>query len=150
MVELTDHQRHELDRLMNTGRESARKITRARLDFAHLVRDLLDGPYRYATQVVLVIDKPEHARYGQPVRRVPAGRGPAAGRPAGDPPHAEARVVAQRGQVDLAALGKRLPDRLDDVATLTRHAAVEADRNEAKKGCRWQFTTADARIKLVS
>ena len=30
-VVLTDEQRHELDRLVNTGRDSARKITRARV-----------------------------------------------------------------------------------------------------------------------
>ena len=30
-VVLTDEQRHDLDRLVNTGRESARKITRARV-----------------------------------------------------------------------------------------------------------------------
>ena len=53
-------------------------------------------------------------------------------------------------EVDLAALDKRLPDRLGDAATLARHAAaVEADRNAAGKGCDWRFTTADARIKLA-
>src|SRR3954451_9527936 len=31
VVDLTDGQRQELDRLVNTGRESARKITRARI-----------------------------------------------------------------------------------------------------------------------
>lgn len=65
---------------------------------------------------------------------------------------AEARRLAERleihhtpkrgswlevAEVDLAALDKRLRDRIDDVATLARHAAaVEADWNEAKKGCR--------------
>ena len=53
-------------------------------------------------------------------------------------------------EVDLAALGRRLPNRLDDAATLARHAAaIEADRNGAAKGCDWRFTTADARIKLA-
>ena len=129
------------------------KVTdrRTRLDFAHFVRDLLDGPYRYATTVVLVIDNLN--THG------------VASLYAAFPP-AEARRLAERleihhtpkhgswlnvAEVDLAALGKRLPDRLDDVATLARHAAaVEADRNEAGKGCDWRFTTVDARIKLAS
>ena len=80
-------------------------------------------------------------------------------------PPAEARRLADRleihhtpkhgswlnvAEVELAALDKRLPDRLGDAATLARHAAaVEADRNEAGKGCDWRFTTADARIKLA-
>ena len=51
----------------------------------------------------------------------------------------------------VSALGKRLPVRIDDAATLARHAAaIEADRNEAGNGCDWRFTTADARIKLAS
>ena len=54
-------------------------------------------------------------------------------------------------EVELSTLGKRLPDRADDVATLARHvAAVEEDRNHAKRGCTWRFTAADARIKLAS
>ena len=53
-------------------------------------------------------------------------------------------------EVDLVALGKRLPDRLDDAETLARHAAaVEEDRNAAGKGCDWRLTTADARIELA-
>jgi hypothetical protein len=91
-VALTDEQRQELDRLVNTGVESVRKtaqidhayllgppdgdgqpVRRVRTagrvaaevqgdraagpaDFACFVRDLLDGPYRYATKVVSVMD----------------------------------------------------------------------------------------------
>ena len=54
-------------------------------------------------------------------------------------------------EVELATLGKRLPDRVEDAAALARHvAAVEEDRNHAKRGCAWRFTAADARIKLAS
>ena len=128
------------------------KVTerRARPDFAHFVRDLLDGPYRYATQVVLVMDNLNTHDTASLYAAFP----PAEARRLADrleihhtPKHGSWLNVAE---VDLSALGKRLPDRLDDIAALARHAAaVEADRNAAKKGCRWRFTTADARIKLA-
>ena len=123
---------------------------RTRLDFAHFVRDLLDGRYRYATTVVLVMDNLNTHNVASLYAAFPP---------------AEARRLAERleihhtpkhgswlnvAEVDLAALGKRLPDRLDDIETLARHAAaVEADRNAAGKGCDWRFTTADARVKLA-
>jgi hypothetical protein len=129
------------------------KVTerRARPDFAHFVRDLLDGPYRYAAKVVLVMDNLNtHS-----TASLYAAFAPAEARRLADrlevhhtPKHGSWLNVAE---IDLSALGKRLPDRLDDIATLARHAAaVEADRNEAKKGCCWRFTTADARIKLAN
>ena len=124
---------------------------RTRLDFAHFVRDLLDGPYRYAATVVLVMDNLNTHNVASLYAAFPPAD---ARRLAGrlelhhTPKHGSWLNVAE---VDLAALGKRLPDRLDDLATLARHAAaVEADRNAAGKGCDWRFTTADARIKLAS
>ncbi len=43
-------------------------------------------------------------------------------------------------------LARRIPDR----ATLARELrAWQRDRNQAPTGIRWQFTTADARIKLI-
>ena len=120
------------------------------VDFAHFVRDLLDGRSRYATTVVLVMDN--------------LNTHDAASLYAAFPP-AEARRLADRlevhhtpkhgswlnvAEVELAALDKRLPDRLGDAAMPARHAAaVEADRNGAGKDCDWRFTTADARIKLA-
>ena len=124
---------------------------RTRVDFAHFVRDLLDGRYRYATKVVLVMDNLNTHN----VASLYAAFGPAEARRLAErleihhtPKHGSWLNVAE---VDLSALGKRLPDRLDDVGTLARHAAaVEEDRNGAGKGCDWRFTTADARIKLAS
>jgi hypothetical protein len=123
---------------------------RTRRDFAHFVRDLLDGRYKYATTVAVVMDN--------------LNTHDLASLYAAFPP-AEARRLANRleihhtpkhgswlnvAEVDLAALGKRLPGRLGDAATLARHAAaVEDDRNAAGKGCDWRFTTADARIRLA-
>ena len=52
-------------------------------------------------------------------------------------------------EVELSAMGKRLPARVPDAAALAGHvAALERDRNRAEGGCDWQFTTADARVKL--
>ena len=52
-------------------------------------------------------------------------------------------------EIELSALGKRLPARVDDAATLAGHvAAIEQDRNQHARGCDWQFTPADARVKL--
>ena len=128
------------------------KVTdrRTRVDFAHFVRGLLDGRYKYATKVVLVMDNLNTHDTASLYAAFP----PAEARRLAD--RLEIHHTPKRGswlnvaEVELAALDKRLPDRLDDAATLARHAAaVEADRNEAGKGCRWRFTTADARIKLA-
>ncbi len=52
-------------------------------------------------------------------------------------------------EVELSVLGRRLPDRVPDRATLAAHATAVADeRNAAGDTCDWQFATADARIKL--
>jgi hypothetical protein len=51
--------------------------------------------------------------------------------------------------VELSVLGRRPPARVPDRASLAAHAAaVAAERNAAGDTCDWQFTTADARIKL--
>ena len=128
------------------------KVTdrRTRLDFAHFIRDLLDGRYRYATTVVLVMDNLNtHGVASLYAAFPPAEARRLAGRLEihHTPKHGSWLNVAE---MDLSALGKRLPDRIDDAATLARHAAaIEADRNEAGKGCDCRFTTADARIKLA-
>ena len=49
----------------------------------------------------------------------------------------------------LRALGRDLPDRVGDRATLERHVqAWQLRRNAAATRADWQFTTNDARIKL--
>ena len=123
---------------------------RTRVDFAHFVRDLLDGRYRYASTVVLVMDNLNtHSAASLYAASPPAEARRLAGRLEvhHTPKHGSWLDVAE---VDLSALGKRLSDRLDDVATLARHAAaIGADRNAAGKGCDWRFNTADARIRLA-
>jgi hypothetical protein len=52
-------------------------------------------------------------------------------------------------EIELSALGRDLPDRVGDRATLERHVQVwQHRRNTAAVKADWQFTTKDARIKL--
>lgn len=53
-------------------------------------------------------------------------------------------------EIELAALKTECLDRrISDAATLQSEvAAWETDRNEADTSIKWQFTTADARVKL--
>ena len=52
-------------------------------------------------------------------------------------------------EIELSALGRDLPDRVGDRATLERHVqAWRHRRNAAAIRADWQFTTKDARIKL--
>jgi transposase len=124
-------------------------LRRTRLDFAHFVQALLEGRYREAEKVVLVMDQLNT-------------HSPASLYEAFEP--AEAKRLADRleihytpkhgswlnvAEIELSALGKRLRSRVGDAASLAAHiAAIERDRNQASRGCNWQFTTADARTKL--
>lgn len=122
---------------------------RTMVDFAHFVRDLVDGRYRDAERVVLVMDNlnthaigslyeafgPEEAR--RIARKLEIHY---------TPKHGSWLNVAE---VELSVLGRRLPDRVPDRATLATHAtALAEERNAAGSTCDWQFRTADARIKL--
>jgi hypothetical protein len=52
-------------------------------------------------------------------------------------------------EIELSAFSRDLPPRIGDKDALTRHAAAwERRRNAAATRADWQFTTADARIKL--
>src|SRR4051812_6174225 len=52
-------------------------------------------------------------------------------------------------EIELSALGRDLPDRVGDRATLERHVqAWQQRRKAAATTADWQFTAKDARIKL--
>jgi hypothetical protein len=123
---------------------------RTRVDWAHFVRDLVDAPrYRDAERIVLVQD--------QLNTHTPASLYEAF-------PPAEAKRVADRleihytpkhgswlnvAEVELSVLGKRLKERVGDKRKLAAACASFArERNRGRSGVNWQFTTADARIKL--
>lgn len=122
---------------------------RTKLDFAQFIKSLVDGRYRQAEKVVLVMDNLNT-------------HSPASLYEAFDP--AEAKRIADRleihytpkhgswlnmAEIEINAVSRRCPDRVESAESLREAIKViVADRNA--KGCtaNWQFTTADARIKL--
>src|SRR6266540_2351687 len=114
---------------------------RTRIDWAHCVKDLLEVHYPDAERIVLVQDNPEHPHPRVAVRGVCAGRGQAAGRPAGAARHPKHGSWLNMAEIELSVLADR--------ATLEREvAAWQAARNRAGRGVDWRFTTEGARIKL--
>lgn len=128
------------------------KVTERRtlIDFAHLLRDLSDVYYPHAKTIVLVMDNLNTHKlsvlYGV------------------FPPH-EARRLYERFEVhhtpkhaswlnvaecELSVLGRQcLARRIDNAAMLKREVqAWVVSRNQQTVRVDWQFTTADARIKL--
>jgi len=123
---------------------------RTRLDFAAVIRDLIDVHYPGAERLVLVLD---NLNIHSPASLYEAF------------PPAEAKRLADRleihhtpkhgswlniAEIELSALGRQCLDRrLPDQPTLAREvAAWQARRNAAATAVDWRFTTADARIKL--
>ncbi len=125
---------------------------RRRTDWAGFIRSLLEGRYRAAERVVLVMD--------QLNTHSPASLYEAF-------PPEEAKCLADRleihhtpkhgswlnmAEVELSALARQcLSRRIARQDTLERRVAQwQADRNAAEAKVKWQFTTADARLKLRS
>ena len=122
---------------------------RKRADWAHFVRGLVDGRYREAERVVLVMDQLNtHA---------------VASLYAAFPPAEAQRIAAKleihhtpkhgswlnMAEIEFSALGRDLPGRVEDKPTLERHVqAWQRRRNAAATRAEWRFTTEDARIKL--
>ena len=130
-------------------RHAEAKPTRTRRDWAHFVRGLLEGRYAGAGRVVLVMDRlnthgPEslYEAFPPEVARALAGR-------------LEIHHTPKHGswlnmaEIELSVLARDLPERVGGREDLDRHlAAWEARRNGAGARADWQFTTADARVKL--
>jgi hypothetical protein len=123
---------------------------RTRLDYAHVIKDLVDVQYPEAEVIVLVQDNLNTHT-------------PAALYEAFEP--AEAKRLADKlevhytpkhgswlnmAEIELHVLAEQCLDRrLPDRATLEQEvAAWEARRNADQQPIDWRFTTADARIKL--
>jgi hypothetical protein len=123
---------------------------RARADFAHVIKELVDVHDPHAERIVLVLDNLNTHTPASLYEAFP----PAEAKRLADkleihhtPKHGSWLNMAEIELGVLAAqcLDRRLPDR----ATLEREvAAWEAARNAATRTIRWRFTTADARIKL--
>jgi hypothetical protein len=125
---------------------------RRRTDWAGFIRSLLEGRYREAEKVVLVMD--------QLNTHAPASLYEAF-------PPEEAKRLADRleihhtpkhgswlnmAEVELSALGRQcLARRIAHQDTLKRQiAGWEEKRNAARPQINWQFTTQNARVKLRS
>lgn len=124
--------------------------SRCRSDWAWFVKDLLDGRYREAEQIVLVMDQLNTHTIGSLYECfVPE----------------EARRLAQKleihytpkhgswlnmAEIELSALSRQcLEERMEDKPTLVNAVGRwEAKRNQKRCRVDWQFTAADARVKL--
>jgi hypothetical protein len=122
---------------------------RKRGDWARFVRALVDGRYREAEKIVLVMD--------QLNTHSPASLYEAF-------PPEEARRLTERLEVhhtpkhgswlnlaesELSVLARDLPERVGDREAMVPHVlAWKTRRNEARTKADWRFTTASARIKL--
>lgn len=130
-------------------REVAVTDRRRRGDWARFVRDLVDGRYREADRVVLVMDQ---LNTHSPASLYEAFAPEEAKRVADrleihhTPKHGSWLNMAE---IEFSALGRDLPDRVEDKATLQRHVeAWQRRRNAAITRADWRFTTEDARIRL--
>jgi len=123
---------------------------RTSVDFAAFLRRLSDEHYPQAERVVLVLD---NLNTHTPAALYEAFEPAEARRLAGrfewhhTPKHGSWLNVAE---MELSVLARQCLDRrIPDGETLRREvAAWEAERNAAVVGVEWQFTTADARVKL--
>lgn len=123
---------------------------RTKIDFAHVIRDLVDVHYPEAETIVLVMDNLNTHKVASLYEAFP----PAEARRLIDkleihytPKHGSWLDMAETelGVLSRQCLDRRLPDR----DTLTREvAAWEASRNTAESKVIWRFNTEDARIKL--
>jgi hypothetical protein len=123
---------------------------RCRTDWAHFVKELLDGRYRDVDTVTLVMDQLNT-------------HSPASFYEAFDPAEAkrltdklEIHYTPKHGswlniaEIELSALSRQCLDRrISDTEILKREVETwKAGRNDAKTRVHWRFTTTNARIKL--
>lgn len=121
------------------------------IDFAHQLRKLVDESYPDADTIVLVTD---NLNIHTPASLYAAFEPAQAHRIARKlewhytPKHGSWLNIAE---IELSVLARQCLDRrIPDLASLQREVkAWERRRNELGPPVRWQFTTADARIKLA-
>ena len=123
---------------------------RTAIDWAHVVKHLVDVHYPEAEQIVLVMDNLNTHKIASLYEAFPPER---------------ARRIAERleihhtpkhgswlnmAEIELSVLARQcLARRIETREELEREvAAWEEERNERGVEIRWRFTTADARIKL--
>ena len=123
---------------------------RTAIDFAHVIRALVDVHYPDAERIVLVLDNLNTHTPASLYQAFP----PAEAKRLADkleihytPKHGSWLDMAE---IELSILARQyLDQRIPDKATLKGGIALwQAKRNLAGTGINWRFTTADARIKL--
>ena len=122
---------------------------RRRGDWAHFVKDRLEGPYREAATLVLVMDQ---LNTHSPARLYEAFAPEEAKRLADrleipyTPKHGSWLNMAA---IEWSVLTRDLPARRGDRAALEQHiCAWEPRRNRTGSKADWPFTTTEARVKL--
>ena len=123
---------------------------RRRVDWAWFVKGLLDGRYKDAERVVLVMDQLNtHSAASLYEAFPPEEARRLAARPEihHTPKHGSWLNMAE---IELSVLGRQcLAERAEDKATLAAQVgAWQKARNRRHCKVDWRFTTADARIKL--
>lgn len=124
---------------------------RTAVDFARVLRELVDVRFPEAERIVLVLD---NLNTHTPASLYEAFA-PAEAKRLAD--RLEIHYTPKHGswlnmaEIELSVLARQCLDRrLPDVETLTSEAAAwEQERNAAGMTVRWQFTTDDARIRLA-
>jgi hypothetical protein len=124
--------------------------SRMRIDWAEEVRRLLTEDYPQATKVRLVCDNLNTHGIASLYEAFPAEEAHRLAR------RLEIHYPPRNGswlnvaEIELSVLARQCLDRrIAQVEELQRETqAWERERNKQKSGVRWQFTTADARIKL--
>ena len=123
---------------------------RTRIDFAIVVKELCDDLYPEAEKIVLVMDNlntHDIASLYEAFEPVEARRLAERLEIHYTPKHGSWLNMAE---IELSILSRQcMNDYFESIEELTTAiAAWERSRNETKSGINWQFTTADARIKL--
>jgi hypothetical protein len=132
-------------------RETRLSDRRTRIDWAHCIQDLSDVQYPHAERIVLVMDQLNTHSPASLYEAFP----PAAAKRLAD--RLEIHYTPKHGswlnmaEIELSILARQcLNRRLDDRAMMEREVAAWATaRNAAATTIDWQFTTDDARIKLM-
>ena len=123
---------------------------RTRIDFAIVVKELCDDLYPEAEKIVLVMDNlntHDIASFYEAFKPVEARRLAERLEIHYTPKHGSWLNMAE---IELSILSRQcMNDYFESIEELTTAiAAWESSRNETESGINWQFTTADARIKL--
>jgi hypothetical protein len=127
------------------------KVTRQRTrqDFAAVVAELLETRYPEAERLVLVMDNLNTHSPASFYELLPPDQAKRLADRLEIHPTPKHGSWLNMAEIELAVAGKCLPDRIAGLPTLARHCrALAKERNRRQAGVDWQFTSANARIKL--